>query len=539
MPLLLHDSEPSTHENMADAANANVGSDASIAITSTTVTPRPVYPVFDFAEYSTLSCPITVHYCTDLYAFAAAVECLRGEKYLGVDIEHEPIGGRSRKKNEAKQVSEAARQLKAESNLIARKTYNDFLAANPDCGAEFVKTRGGLATGFRMPDKTYYRFTRNAKTKVSVLQISSASDIVVAHISAFPCKNEVFDKTEFIPPALQDMFEDPTVIKMGVKISGAKNDMHNCARYLDLWSYGLLELYDLDALVRTKADGETDDIGLNRLCEIYLGRTLSGKGAGNITTSEWHLPQDLSDEQLDYAANDAFVAVKIFEAMMQKFDSMDPSPPFPSLLKQDEFDYEASQAELIAKCESKNTPAARRKLRRLGALEDPSPPPAVPEGMSASNFKNMKKLDAMTPTQRRLAEQLKKLRDDILEEEWEDPDPTLNYTVLHDNLINRLATTYPRPKTQTEMLGHLPSRPRRVLYEEDYAPRFFKVIVEHVAEFPEDAVAAVGVGAYQAIDAGGEVQVVSETDGRILPPEDKGTLVMVDVQECLEGLLEE
>lgn len=539
MPLLLHDSEPFTPENMANTANANVVSDPSITITSTTVSPRPVYPVFDFAEYSTLSCPINVHYCTDLYAFAAAVECLKGKKYLGVDVEHEPIGGGSRKKNEAKQVSEAAIQLKVESNLIARKTYNDFLAANPDSGAEFIKTRGGLATGFRMPDKTYYRFTRNAKTKVSVLQISSASDIVVAHISAFPYKNEVFDKTEFIPPALQGMFEDPTVIKMGVKISGAKNDMHNCARYLDLWSDGLLELYDLDALVRTKADGETDDIGLNRLCEIYLGRTLSGKGAGNITTSEWHLPQDLSDEQLDYAANDAFVAVKIFEAMMRRYDNMDPMPDFPSLRKQDEFDYEQSQAELIAKCEAKNTPAARRKLRALGALMDASPAAPVPEGMTASSFKNMKKLDAMTSAQRCLAERLTKLRDDILEEEWEDPDSTLNYTVLHDNLINRLATTYPRPKTQAEMVGHLPSRPRRVLYEEGYAPRFFKVIVEHVAEFPEDAAAAVEVASDQAIDAGGEVQVVSETDDNVLPPEDKGTLVMVDVQECLEDLLAE
>lgn len=512
---------------------------SAIPTTDTTDGTKLVYPTFHYSAYSTLGAPITVHYCRDLASFTDAVEHLKGEKYLGIDIEYEPESRSAQQDDEDNKKSDAAQQLDQEIGDIGVRELYKYLAIHPDSGAKLMKSQSHPPSGILLPDSTYFRLTGYSKTKVSVLQISSPKHIVVAHLAAFPYTNEIFDKAEFVPVALQTILVDPNVVKMGVEIATSSGDMYRCSRYLDSPSKGLLDLHEVDALIRFKAGEKYKKAGLKGLCEIYLGQTLVGKGAGSTTTSEWQLPTPLSSEQVYYAANDAFVAIKLHEAMMQRLVQMDPIPALPALRHEPQFIFKEWHARRVAECKARNTASAKRALKALLGFKTPPPQPVVlPNGMSKGAFNSMNARMSMTSLQYDLAINLTRVRNKLL---WEDygirNDPKQNWRVMEDKIIDRLAIAYPRPTNKDEMLEHLNSATKNRIYDEDVT-KFFSIIQDHVSSYPEDAIVPAKDAVEKGVQSNGEVQAVAPTDGGAQPPEDKGTLVMVEVKECLESILQ-
>jgi hypothetical protein len=254
------------------------------------------------------------------------VEHLEGEKVIGIDIEHEPFGADKTTKKPREKL-EAAKKLAADANEVGQAVYDSYMSMHPDAVSTIIR-KNNMICGFKVDDN-YLRMAQYTKTRISVLQLASASHIIVAHFAAFETKSEIVEPSEFIPSNLKTIFLDPSILKMGVQLFGSNSDTECLSRYFKLPSQGLLELNDLHDTIRPSTQSKRT-VGLKNLTELYLNRTLIGKGNGSTTTSEWQLPFPLSQEQIDYAANDAFVSVKIYEAMIQERSGIRPVPEFPA-----------------------------------------------------------------------------------------------------------------------------------------------------------------------------------------------------------------
>jgi hypothetical protein len=478
-----------------------IGTPTTLALTDNTATAIELYttpppepaapavqrPAFTYTNYTTNDGkPVTLHHCRDLASFTAAVELLKGQKYLGIDIEHQPFG-KCKKGQKPLQQSDQAKQLADEANRICMQTFLNYSLNNLGQNVKLVQKKHTIPCGIAQRDdrSAYARFTRYAKTKLSVLQVASPRHIIVAHFAAFPHTDEFLDTAEFVPPALKTILANRTVLKMGVNVAGEQSDMRDCSRYFEMPSNGVLELLHLDAILRDHKKDGISKPGLKGLAEIWLGHTLIGKGHGNITTSEWQLPSLLSASQLNYAANDAFVSVKIYEAMMKEFDSMDPKPAFPQLLNERVFEYTAWLSDRIAELQAKDTKAAKRTLVSLGVKGEPPVPLNVPEGGSRTDAQSEKRRKAMAPEDAAMAEMLTKLRNEIMEEQGVAADK--KHWVMEDRNIDRIAKHRPRPKTEEDFAGIISG----VAWERMavYADRFLEAMQhqEMLSELLEDS----------------------------------------------------
>lgn len=431
-----------------------------VSTSAPTAPPTRTYIPFSYNAYVTYNntSPV-VHLCRDLQSLEAAVELLKGETIIGMDIEHEPFGADKGTK-EPREKSKAAQKLAADANEAGQAAYDLYVSTHPDTACT-IKRKKGLISGIKVGD-IYHRMTRYTKTRISVLQLASAAHIVIAHFAAFDTNSEIMDASEFIPPNLKTMFLDSNVLKIGVQLFGFDSDTECLSRYFDLPSQGLLELNDLHDTIRpTSAGTPKRRIGLRRLTEMYLDRTLIGKGDGSTTTSEWQLPQPLSQEQIDYAANDAFVSVKIYEAMMQERSSMRLIPTFPECKSQGEFDFQELEEAKIKQWKESGTAGAKKQLAKRGLGQAPVPP----------QFKR----EEMKPCDNVLAANLAALRDRLLLALGK-PDPQ-RYWILENKLVDRIALKHPRPQSNSELMAMLPNKARQTI--EPYVDEFMRVIREH------------------------------------------------------------
>jgi ribonuclease D len=161
--------------------------------------------------------------------------------------------------------------------------------------------------------------------KIGLIQIASEDKIGLFHIGLHPGRTT----EDIIAPSLQKIIESPTIAKTGVAIANA--DFSRMSRFFGLKPQAAFELSHLHRLVhfggRNPELITTKLVRLSHQVETHLGLPLS-KGA--VRTSNWSRP--LNQQQIDYAAADAYAGFMLFHCMNAKRLAMDPTPPLPLLV---------------------------------------------------------------------------------------------------------------------------------------------------------------------------------------------------------------
>lgn len=136
----------------------------------------------------------------------------------------------------------------------------------------------------------------NERRKVALIQLCSSQGLcALIRVCKF--------KHQKIPIELREFLEDPEIIKTGVT---PYNDAKLLLEDYAISMYGTFDLRFLALLAKHKAEG------LGKLSKSILDIELDKNW--RIRCSDWEI-DELSPQQIDYAAKDAFVAVEIFRKL--------------------------------------------------------------------------------------------------------------------------------------------------------------------------------------------------------------------------------
>lgn len=201
---------------------------------------------------------------------------------------------------------------------LVRK-YCTTLEKSELAAAQFL---GEKLLGFDLEWKPQTRKDQSIKEKVSVIQLASATQVVICHIAMHRGESA----EELLPPSIKKIMEDPTITKVGVAIKG------DCTRLRDNFNIkprGLAELSHLHKLVKYHGfDEKLINRRLESLAKItqeHLGLPLAKDDS--VRSSDWSKP--LNPKQCDYAWSDAYVAVVLFHVLDGKRRALQPVPPMP------------------------------------------------------------------------------------------------------------------------------------------------------------------------------------------------------------------
>jgi ribonuclease D len=161
--------------------------------------------------------------------------------------------------------------------------------------------------------------------KIGLMQIASEDKIGLFHIGLHAGRTT----EDIIAPSLRKIIESPTIAKTGVAILNA--DFNRISRFFGLKPQAAFELSHLHRLVhfggRKPELITTKLVSLSQQVEMHLGLPLS---KGPVRTSNWSRP--LNQQQIDYAAADAYAGFMLFHCMNAKRLAMEPTPPLPLLV---------------------------------------------------------------------------------------------------------------------------------------------------------------------------------------------------------------
>ncbi|KAH6638934.1 hypothetical protein C7974DRAFT_387572 [Boeremia exigua] len=160
------------------------------------------------------------------------------------------------------------------------------------------------------------------QNKVGLIQVATEDTIALFHIGL-----HTGDTTdEILAPSLRKLIEDPKIGKLGVGILSA--DFARLHKFFKLDPKGAIELSHLHRLVtfgkRAPNQVSTKMTSLARQVEQHLGHPLF---KGDVRKSNWSKP--LSQEQIKYAAGDAYAGVMLYHYLNYQRLQMDPVPPMP------------------------------------------------------------------------------------------------------------------------------------------------------------------------------------------------------------------
>lgn len=175
--------------------------------------------------------------------------------------------------------------------------------------------------GFDMEWKS--RGGKGIKGNISLIQIACEDKIALFHIALHSGSSV----SELVAPSLRKIIESPSVSKSGVAIMNA--DGQRLRRCMRLDPKGLFELSFLHRIVKyghRKPELVSKKlVKLTYLAHDHLGRPLH---KGPVRTSDWTKP--LTQQQIDYAASDAYAGFRLYHAMETKRLKMSPVPPRPA-----------------------------------------------------------------------------------------------------------------------------------------------------------------------------------------------------------------
>lgn len=138
--------------------------------------------------------------------------------------------------------------------------------------------------------------------------LGAETHIVVVHIARFKTKGD--KPSQLVPEILRYMLGSSEIIKTGLEVL---QDGNLCETQLGVQVHGLRCLGVLhDAINGRKIKGVG---GLSALC---LGKYMNGKGDMSRQLNDWSLSHPLTEEQIDYVANDALISLPIHNAILQQ-----------------------------------------------------------------------------------------------------------------------------------------------------------------------------------------------------------------------------
>jgi len=141
---------------------------------------------------------------------------------------------------------------------------------------------------------------------IALVQLSDRNQILLIHLVRM---------SGVVPNALKRVLENEYILKLGV---GIKDDLRKAQRDLGVNLHGILELSSLARTVDASSwashgPSPKSLISLARLAERYLSHTL--KKSKKVQLANWE--DDLNDSMIEYAANDAAVALSIYDAIKE------------------------------------------------------------------------------------------------------------------------------------------------------------------------------------------------------------------------------
>ncbi|CAI6308230.1 unnamed protein product [Periconia digitata] len=168
--------------------------------------------------------------------------------------------------------------------------------------------------------------TERLQEKIGLIQVACEDKIALFHIGLHTgsCSDQL------IAPSLRKLIESQHIAKTGVNIRGA--DFSRLSKHFGLKPRGAFELSHLYRLVNFSNDPKhltTKLVGLATQVENQLKLPLS---KGPVRTSNWSRP--LSQQQIDYAAADAYAGFMLFHTMNCQRMALDPTPPLPIFAEQ-------------------------------------------------------------------------------------------------------------------------------------------------------------------------------------------------------------
>lgn len=160
------------------------------------------------------------------------------------------------------------------------------------------------------------------QNKVGLIQIASETRIGLFHIGLHPGKTT----DDIIAPTLRRIIETPDIGKVGVNILRA--DFGRLARFFGLKPKGAIESSHLHRLVKFGSRKpelvSIKMVSLAHQVEEQLGLPLF---KGDVRTSNWS--KSLSQDQINYAAADAYAGFMLYHCTNAKRLAMKPTPPLP------------------------------------------------------------------------------------------------------------------------------------------------------------------------------------------------------------------
>ncbi|KAF8496624.1 ribonuclease H-like domain-containing protein [Gautieria morchelliformis] len=173
-----------------------------------------------------------------------------------------------------------------------------YIRDEAEADEQVSKLQGPL--GFDMEWRVFSgRGVHASERKTAVIQLCDLQTILIIQLSAM----------KGFPPKVKAVVGDKDIVKMGINILG---DGRKLYRDYGVVSRGLLELTNLAHLVDPIRVPTRKMISLKRIVEMYTGYTLD---KGTVQTSNWEA--NLSQKQLEYAANDAHSALRVYNELMR------------------------------------------------------------------------------------------------------------------------------------------------------------------------------------------------------------------------------
>lgn len=219
----------------------------------------------------------------------------------------------------AKKIWWSHRLYRGPNNKPVQIQYSKTIQDSEVLASQFVNED---VVGFDMewPWNDYKK--PDLQNKIGLIQVATEERIALFHIGLHSGKTT----NDIIAPSLRALIESPKIGKLGVGILSA--DFARLRRYFRLDPKGAVELSHLYRLV--KFGGwkpelvSTKLVSLARLVEDQLGHPLY---KGDVRTSNWSKP--LSQDQINYAAADAYAGLMLYRFMNYKRRQMEPVPPLP------------------------------------------------------------------------------------------------------------------------------------------------------------------------------------------------------------------
>ncbi|KAH7054313.1 ribonuclease H-like domain-containing protein, partial [Macrophomina phaseolina] len=172
-------------------------------------------------------------------------------------------------------------------------------------------------------DMEWYPYpSDDVKKNASVLQLACQDRIAIFHLA----RHEGKTAAQIVPPSLKRIIESADILKTGVHIDQA--DGTKLRDWLHLKPKGLFEVSHLYNLLANRRNASGYVLKTSKKMEIQVEEKLGlplKKGA--VRTSDWHKP--LTQEQIDYAAADAYAGFMLFHVMNEQRKLLKPTPPRP------------------------------------------------------------------------------------------------------------------------------------------------------------------------------------------------------------------